>query len=427
MRIVLVGATGYIGTHFATTATIRGHNVVRTFRAKPTIYDESWLYFDLESNEKLVLPAGTDVVVHMAANTRALSSVGSAAEVVASQRLIKSSQKIGAKFIFVSSQTACVDAPTYYGKTKWRIEQEVLAAAGWVIRPGQVYGGELRGLYGTLVSSVAKLWILPAFLPTPRVQPIHVGDLVEALLRIAERPDLNPGVYCLGSTIPISFSSFLAEIAKSRLNCRRLFVPVPVFAVNFLVWVVGPAWSNKLGLVRLRSLFNLPEMATESDLNSLGLSLRSLSAGLHPSGDDRRRGLLFEGQALLTYILKQRPDKIMSRRYARAIESLRGGRAIELPNIFLNFPILLSLLNNKSWSDESLGAEFICRLDTATLLAEASPIGATRFLGIGDERGLLSCILSLTYILMMELCWRLIRAFLSPALRLSMARPKSKL
>lgn len=420
MRIILVGATGYIGRRFAAAAIIRGHTVIRTFRDKPPIYDASLLFFNLESNENLLLPAGTDVVVHMAANTGAPNSVNSSAEVFSSQRLIKSSQKIGAKFIFVSSQTACVDAPTYYGRTKWQIEQEVLAAAGWVVRPGQVYGGELRGLYGTLVSSVAKLWILPAFLPIPRVQPIHVDDLAEALLRIAERPDLKPGIYCLGSTAPISFSSFLAEIAKSRLRCKRFFIPVPIFAVNFLIWIIGPAWRNKLGLARLRSLFNLPEMSTESDLNSLGLSLRSLSAGLHPSGDDRRRSLLLEGQALLSYILKEQPDKIILRRYIRAIESLRCGRAMELPRIFLNYPILLSLLNIKSCKDESLEAEFIWRLDAATVLAEASPAGEMRFLGLDHGYGPLRGVMLLANALIGELFWRLVRALMSPFIRLGM-------
>jgi NADH dehydrogenase len=381
IKIAITGATGYIGSSLSLIAVTKGHDVVRMVRQKLSIYDESWFHFDLESSEEIFLPVDTDAVVHLAANTLGHNLMDNSAEITAVHRLIRSTQKVGARFIFVSSQTAREDAPTSYGQTKWRIEQHVLAAGGVVVRPGQVYGGELRGLYGILVNSVMKLRVLPAFLPAPKVQPIHLDDLAEGLLRIAERDDLSSGVYCLAASMPISFSSFLGEIAQSRLRCKRLFVPVPVVAVNFFVEVIGPTWRNKLGLVRLLSLFDLPEMTTESDLNNLGLSLRSISAGLHPSGDDRRRNLLLEGQALLTYILKEQPDWIMSRRYARAIESLRGGRAIGLSKIFLSYPILLSLLDKKSWGDESMGAEFICRLDAATLLSEASPIGGNALFG----------------------------------------------
>lgn len=427
IKIAITGATGYIGSSLSLIAATKGHDVVRMVRQKPSIYDESYFHFDLESSEEILLPMDTDVVVHLAANTSAHSPMNNEAEITAVHRLIRSTKKVDARFIFVSSQTAREDAPTSYGQTKWRIEQYVLAAGGLVVRPGQVYGGQLRGLYGSLVNSVIKLKALPAFLPTPKIQPIHVDDLSEGLLRIAERDDLNSGVYCLAACVPVSFSFFLAEIAKSRLRCKRFLVPVPVIAVNFFGAVIGSTWQNKLGLMRLRSLFALPEMRTESDLNNLGLSLRSISAGLHPSGDDRRRNLLLEGQGLLAYILKEQPNRIMSRRYARAIESLRGGRAMGLSKIFLNYPILLSLLDKRSWGDESLGVEFICRLDAATLLAEASPIGAMRFLGLGHERRLSGCMLSLGYTLMAEVCWLLARAILSPVIRLNMARTKAVL
>jgi nucleoside-diphosphate-sugar epimerase len=424
ITIVITGATGYIGTRLTVLATRRGYDVVGASREQSASCTASWLHFDLASNEAVVLPEGTDVVMHLAANTAASNLLDELGEMAAAQRLIRSAQTVGARFIFVSSQTARADAPTPYGRTKWRIEQEVLASGGWVVRPGQVYGGELRGLFGTLVNVVQKLPLVPAFMPSPKVQPIHVDDLAEGLLRIAEHADVKVRVYCLAAPMPISFSTFLAEIAKSRLRCTRIFAPVPVVAIVFFIAVIGPVWRPRLGLDRLRSLFDLPEMATASDLNRLGLTLRSLPTGLHPSGDDRRRCLLREGQALLAYVLKEQPDSSVLRRYVRVIERLRDGRAVGLPGIFLNYPILLSLLGKTSCHAEVVGTEFIWRLDAATTLAEASPAGAIRFLGFGHRHGLLSSLLSLTNALMGEAFWRLARVFVSPMLRLIMARAK---
>ncbi len=425
MRMVITGATGYIGNSLTSLAVERGYDVVMASRQQPASSGASWLHFDLASSEVVALPAGTDVVVHLAANTGESNSLDEVGEVAAAQRLINSAHKAGARFIFVSSQTARADAPTAYGRIKWRIENDVLSAGGCVIRPGQVYGGELRGLYGTLVKIVQKLPLLPAFMPAPQVQPIHVDDLAEGLLRIAERGEVQSVVYYLATSVPISFSIFLSEIAKSRLRSRRVFVPVPVVAINFFVALLGATWRARLGLDRLRSLFDLPVMATASDLNQLGLTLRPLPTGLHPSGNDRRRRLLREGQALLIYILKAQPGSAVLRRYVRAIEALRGGREFGLPRIFLSYPILLSLLSKASWSDAAAGEEFIWRLDAATMLAEASPAGAGRFLGLGRRHGLPHSMLLIMIALVGEAFWRLTRVFVSPMLRLCMVRAKS--
>jgi len=422
MRIVVTGATGYIGTRLTSLALKRGHDVVIASRQRTGNSSAPWFFLDLASDRSIVLPAGTDVVVHLAANTTHADGLEDEREVAAAQNLIKSSREMGAKFIFVSSQTARPDAPTVYGRTKWRIEQEVLSAGGWAVRPGQVYGGELRGLFGMLVQSVRRLPALPAFFPAPEVQPIHVDDLVMGLLRIAERVDLPSGVYCLAAPEPISFSTFLREIARSRLRRWRGFIPVPVAIINALVAVLGEALRTRLGLERLRSLFDLPIMSTASDLKQLGLKLRPLQSGMHPSGNDRRRRLLREGQALLAYIQKEPPDSVVLRRYIRAIEQLRGGQALGLPKVFLLHPIFLSLLDGFSWADKTAGAEFLWRLDAATLLAEATPLGACRFLGLDRRHGVLGNFLSMAMAMVSEVFWRGIGAFLSPLIRVVLSQ-----
>lgn len=424
MKIVITGASGYIGNQFTSLAIERGHDVVMASRQCNVFSRASWLQFDLTSREVINLPAGTNVVLHLAANTTASNELDEEGEVDSAHRLINAAQTAGADFIFVSSQAASITAPTSYGRIKWRIEQQVLAVGGRVIRPGQVYGGTLRGLNGTLVRAVQNLPLLPAFLPSPTIQPIHVDDLAEGMLRIAERGDLKPRVYCLASPVPILFSNFLSEIAKTRLRCRRVFVPVPIALINFFVALLSETWRFRFGLERLRSLFDLPVMNTRADLDQLGLSLRPLMAGLHPSGDDRRRQLLCEANALLRYVLKERPGNSMLRRYVRAVEGSRAGQEFRLLGIFLSYPILLSLLDKKSWPDATAGREFSWRMDAATLLAETTPAGAVRFLGCGQRHGPLTSILLITNAIAGEALWRLARVFASPMLRYSFARAK---
>ena len=424
MKIVVTGATGYIGIRLVNICGAHGHQIVAASRRQLAKRAYLHLPFDLSAADTMALPIETNAVVHLAANTLAAGCISEEQEFLAARALISASQKISAKFIFVSSQTARPDAPTAYGRTKWRIEQEVLSAGGWVVRPGQVYGGELRGLFGILVKTVQQLPILPAFVPAPMVQPIHVDDLAEGLLRIVERADLPSGIFCLGAPEPVPFSKFLDEIAKSRLRCWRGFLPVPVVVINALAFVLGETLRTQLGLERLRSLFDLPAMETASDLEQLALTLRPLRSGMHPSGNNRRRYLLREGRALLTYILKEPPGNAVLRRYIRAIERLRDGQALDLPQAFLGCPILLSLLDGAAWTDKTVGIEFTWRLDAATMLAEATPSGAYRFLGLGHEHGVLSSLLSMTNAVACEVFWRMLRALFFPLLRLTLGRVK---
>lgn len=422
MKIVVTGATGYIGEHFVKQAHASGHDVVAFCRRYPEISSCDWVPYDLSSNQAPVFSIDTEVILHLATNKSSDGQQDSAQDILASELLITAAQSVGAKFIFVSSQTARRDAPTAYGRTKWRIEQEVLAAGGWVVRPGQVYGGELRGLFGMMVKVVRKLPVLPAFVPAPRVQPIHVDDLSKGLLIIAERVNLPSGVYYLAASEPITFKSFLGEIAKSRLRCRRGFAPAPIVVINTLVFALGESLRIRLGLERLRSLFDLPLMSTASDLKRLGLALRPFRAGMHPSGNDRRRRLLQEGQALLTYVLKVPASGALLRRYVRAIEKLRDGGLLALPQIFVRWPVLLALVDGGSNSEAAWGREFLWRLDGATILAEATPMGAKRFLCIGDRCGVVKNCFSIIRALISEVSWRILSMLFSPVIRLVCAR-----
>ena len=417
MKIAVTGPTGYIGERFIKRAQSAGHVFVSLSRRQPEFLSGFWLPYDLKSNEAPVFPLGTQVVLHLATSGGGQEG---AQDIAAAKLLIASTQKVGAKLVFVSSQTARPGAPTAYGRTKWHIEQSVLSAGGLVVRPGQVYGGELRGLFGVLVNAVRKLPLLPAFIPAPKIQPIHVDDLSDGLLRICERADLPSAVYCLAAAEPVLFSIFVGEIAKSRLYCWRGFLPVPVIIINMFSLALGQTLLIRFGLERLRSLFDLPLMESASDLKQLGLKLRSLHSGMHSSGNDQRRLLLQEGQALLSYVLREPASAALLRRYAKAIETLRDGRLLALPQLFVRYPSLLALVEGAGNTSTVWCKEFMWRLDGATILAEATPQGARRFLGLGVGHSFARSLFSIVRAMASEVGWKLIGILLLPLIRHSL-------
>lgn len=416
MRIVVTGATGYIGIRLTALMLKRGHDIIIASRQRPSDFSAAWFYYDLSSSDSVVLPTGTDVIVHLAANTQFFNCMEEGFEVAAAKKLIKSAQDVGAKFVFVSSQTARKDAPTEYGRTKWHIENEVFAANGLVVRPGQVYGGEERGLFGTLVRFVRHLPVLPAFLPPPLVQPIHVDDFTIGLLRLVERVDIPSGVYSLASPNAISFTALLRSIAQHRIRHRKIFVPVPISFVRLFIKFCGVKLSAKLGMHRLNSLFDLTTMDTMANLNEIGLELRTLRSGMHPSGSGRRRRLIHEGIALLTYVLRDRPHSDIVRRYVRMIETLRAGIPLDMPDWSLRWPTTLALLDDRAFVNLISVEEFSWRLDAATVIAEASVQGSVRFLGTTQFTHPLTALGRIFLALSAEFFWRLSRRIVLPLL-----------
>jgi NADH dehydrogenase len=415
-RVVVTGATGHIGCRFVKKALARDWEICACSRRQPDSARVEWIPYDLASPPHSDDFVCATALVHLAANTAVCSSADEELELGAARRLLEIARTRDIKFVFVSSQTARANAPTAYGRTKWRIEREVLAAGGWVVRPGQVYGGEARGLFGTLVRLVRSLPVLPAFLPSPMVQPIHVDDLAEGLLRIAERDDVPPGCYSLGAVDPVPFSTFLGAIAEGRLRRRRLFVPAPLRIVLPVLTLVGRALPSVIDAGRLRSLVELPPLDTANDLRTLSLSLRPLVPGMHPSGDDRRRRLLLEGRTLLAYVLRHPPSLAMLRRYARAIETTRGGQPLNLPDALHRYPVALALVDSQYLLCTPGAGELDWRLKAAMLLAEASPAGSHRFLGLGERTNPCLAAVRIGAGVVTETFWRILRTLIARVL-----------
>jgi nucleoside-diphosphate-sugar epimerase len=382
MKIAVTGSTGYVGRRLHLAASYKGHKVISLSRHAEGMLPSDWIQYDLSSPKSIDLPSDVDVIIHLAANTSFRGELGEHEEIEAAKRLISTAKAGGMRLIFISSQTARIDAPTTYGRIKFQIEQLVVASGGTAIRPGLVYGGPSNGLYGELIRLVKRFYVLPMFLPAPRIQPIHVDDLVIGILKVAESsPDSIGPIVMLGSVNSISFTHFLQSIGRYRLRTLRIFIPFPSIIIRLLSGILAKIVG---GIVRLNSLFNLVEMKTKTDLDILDLNLRPLVSGLNVSGSNGRRALLMEGFAFYVYIVGAKNKKVNMRNYVRVIERLRNSVALKFPFWHQIWPFWIALIDSKKINQSPWTGEFRWRLKAATLLAEASTIGAINFI---DPRG----------------------------------------
>jgi nucleoside-diphosphate-sugar epimerase len=434
MKLLITGANGYIGQRLVRLLMTQQYQIVVASRNPPQLLGDirhsasrentvrdlvaavSWLPFDLLAVDDIVLSEDINVVIHLAAITSS-KQANPHAEINAAKRLIAATQRIHARFIFVSSQVANINAPSDYGRVKAAIERLTTETHGWIVRPGLVYGGYERGLFGTLANIIRKIAVYPAFIPAPKVQPIHVDDLAQTILACATSPITKDRLVHAGDINPISFTKFLNLIASNWARKPRLSVPVPTALVSLLSRGLGGRLSNKLGLLRLHSLFTMPTMDTEADLKRLGITLRSLEAGLSRTRPVNRRALNKEGYALLAYVMRSPPNISLTKRYVRAIEQLRAAEPIGLPNFFLQLPSSIALLENSSKNTKEQKQELEWRLNISISIAEASKRGAYLLIGppTGNRIGLK--VFHIALAVLSEISWRLLGIFVRPSLR----------
>jgi nucleoside-diphosphate-sugar epimerase/tetratricopeptide (TPR) repeat protein len=296
MRVAVTGATGYIGERLVKLLHGNGYEVLALSRQCPSYAVSNWFHYEIQSTEN-ILPEKVDAIIHLAAIITE-PFVREEQEINAAVCLLKHAQKCSAIFIFISSQSAKENAPTSYGKVKWAIEKPVLANGGIVVRPGLVYGGELRGLFGRIAGFVYRMPLLPAFLPGPKIQPVHVDDLTIAIQRLVEGFGSGGKTYSIGQADPLTFTAFILAIVRYRLRLTRIMVPMPSFFVSFLARFS----SKKSVLNQLQSLLLLEVMDTADSLKELRLNLRCLESGLQPCGRGRR-ALLLEALTLYSYVM----------------------------------------------------------------------------------------------------------------------------
>ena len=410
MKIAVTGATGYIGTQLLIQLQAKGHEPIALSRTPPK-FTCAWQYYDLHSDE-IIFTEKVNGIVHLAMNFNLESAEDVAREKRATLKLLEACDKNSTTFLYVSSQTATKQATTLYGQTKWEIEQIVLAHGGKVVRPGMVYGGELKGLYGGMVQSLERTPVAPWIIPAPSVQPIHVADLCVGIITILESPASPTQIFELASEQKIPFDKFIHGIAKYRLQKKLIFLPIPVFAIKLLHFLLP---GNKQ-VLQLCSLITLPPMSTGNQLKSLNLSLRSLPEGLFYSGDFQRRQLLIEAYSFLHYLLDETPPLSLVKTYIKAVKCISSGDPLHLPPLFYKFPFLLGFINPSTNKNKQFAKEFSVRLDFATAIAEASTLGARKFLRINKKRSFIASSIIIFKAVFMEIFQRLLGTFATPIL-----------
>lgn len=257
MRILVTGASGFVGTALCRELLARGHAVraaVRRLSASAEIGLRQILIPDLAGEfDRRALVEGVDAVVHLAAVAhRAAGELETRrVNVDATARLAEAAAVLARRFVFMSSVKvhgedsgnaayAESDSPRpedSYGRSKLEAERiliEHAARSGMelvLIRPPLVYGPGVKANFLRLLSWVDSGLPLPLANVRNRRSLIYLGNLVDALARCIEHPAAR-GLFLLSDEEAVSTPELVSRIARALERPARL-VPVPT---EFLRW-----------------------------------------------------------------------------------------------------------------------------------------------------------------------------------------------
>ncbi len=253
MKILVTGATGYVGAASADALARAGHDVVRGTRrpVSDPRSGETWLdHGDLASTiDWPSLLAGYDAVVHCAGFASVPDGVSDARvasiNVAATTALAEGAARAGVKrFIYMSSALAGkwasgntnapegTDPASLYARSKREAERRVEELASkhgmaWVIlRPPMVYGPGCSGNFARLARMVQRGVPLPLASATAPKSFIAIGNLTSAVCAVVEHPAAEGQTFFVSDGATVSTALLIRLIASSLDRPARL-VRVP--------------------------------------------------------------------------------------------------------------------------------------------------------------------------------------------------------
>ncbi len=288
MRIVLLGATGFVGSYLLPRLSRRGHQCVvlcrdlhrsRALRLIPGVELQAMPKITEEALQSAL--AGADAAINAVGILNESGRKGRGffkAHVGVTDDLIKACTAAGVKHLVQISALNAGKGESYYLATKGEAERRLRQAEGLratIIQPSVIFG-QGDSFFTRFAGLLRFTPVLPLACPGALLQPVWVGDVTEAVTRVLERPDMQgktlplvgPKVYTLRELV-----QYAARVAGLRRWIPGLPDALSLVQAKIMDWVPGKPFSTD----NYRSL-QVPNTSKSNALPGLGIRPRSIKA-----------------------------------------------------------------------------------------------------------------------------------------------------
>lgn len=316
MRILLLGASGFIGRHILAELLNGGHEVIAVVRnitdLKAAFPEATFVARDLaratESADWENLAAGIDIIVNAAGILQGPEM--QAVHVDMPRALTNAARRAGVKrTVLISAISARADVTTAYASSKLEGEADLRASGiDWtILRPSLVYG---EGSYGG-TSLLRGLSALPWLTPLPgrgdfEFTPIHVADLARATRLVCES-----SLFANQTLEPVGPETMSLRTLLQRYRAwlgygRAHFITIPMPLLRLMGRIGDVASLGPISTTSVQQLMAGNAGNSAAFSKSIGFVPRSLQEAMrtHPAQvQDRWHARLFFMTPILKFTL----------------------------------------------------------------------------------------------------------------------------
>ncbi len=288
MKVMVSGASGFVGRALCVHLRQRGHVVVPAVRRSASFPKEVVVGEINATTDWTTVLADCEAVVHLAARVHIMHDTASdplalyrATNTDATLNLARQAAHAGVRrFVFISSikvngegrdepyREIDVPAPEdAYAVSKWEAEQglqRIAAETGLevvILRPPLVYGLGVKANFRRLIDTVARGWPLPLGAIRNRRSLLYLGNFVDAIRVCVEHPAAAGQTFLLDDGAPVSTPDLIRAVAQA-MGRRAHLLPVPVGMLEF----AGALLGKRTAVARLTGSLCVDSSAIRSRL-----------------------------------------------------------------------------------------------------------------------------------------------------------------
>jgi uncharacterized protein YbjT (DUF2867 family) len=243
-RVLVTGATGFVGQAVVAELVKRGHTVFAGSRSGSVLPGATGLKADVtrpDSVQAAVAEARPEAVIHLVGIIAEKGEQTFGAVHVEGARNVLAATPPGARYLHMSALGANPGSRSGYSATKGQAEQLVKSSAlAWTIFEPSLIFGPGDDFFGRVLKNlVSQAPIVPQIgdgqFP---FRPVSVQDVAQAFALALERPETVGKTFELTGPVEYTFRQLL-ELELAALGKRKPIAAVPLPLMNLMVPLMG--------------------------------------------------------------------------------------------------------------------------------------------------------------------------------------------
>jgi len=292
--VCLLGGTGFLGSRLAGKLAGQGHRIripTRSRARNPHLLvapEVTLIQTDIHQPGVLdQLFEGCDVIINLVGilNERGRNGSGfSLAHTQLAEKIVAACACSNpGKLIQISALRANADlGPSHYLRTKGEAERIITTSnmkTSWTILQPSVIFGPVDSFTNRFASLLRYVPLLPLAMPDARFAPVHIDDVVEAIIVTAFDRATDRRTFQLCG--PQSFAlGDLVRMIRRSIGSRTMVLGLPQWLSRIQAAIMDFVPGKPFSTDNYLSL-TVPSLCTENGLEQLGIQARSFEKNLH--------------------------------------------------------------------------------------------------------------------------------------------------